>query len=873
MYVRITFIFFALFVPLFALNIRHGTRDTVQAHKLTLKQDFLYLETGHVTINPDFVSVIRPFNFDNIISLHDQLLTLTVRHDDVCDMIEAHYDPDVLFIKAAGYRTFRDEAIRICERLHMHLPEVRNVTDAQALARTLLRYGDSSCHSGPTFNAFLTAILFPDGENVKGAATTLCDQPNGSFDVPGFYRDYYGALNKSRTELPHRYQVNAAHSIDLCVGHRRPYHVYCQVPKAFSSRIREQLHLCRRHTQDMETAHASLTSSQNVLIQSIKVPFLPTNDHSSPFEPPNALPSSHKYVHFNVTKMKSTLKRGKREAFMFIVSIFSIIASVLSLLATQATPAHTNSTYESLMINTHDTSTKLDNLNRDYVLNFNSLRSFSSHVMTSMSFYDSYLRVLMSLQDNMLSFQSIVQALSYGQVTSEILSTRDIKFLERKLNIGGDTSLSYKPQDLIVRPVIYANTLSIQVDIPVIQHSKQATLFEVRPYPVFYNNIKYIVDCPIRHFAVYEHSSHFQTLTDDEYNSCLNINRPCLSRTPRVSSIYGNCASNQFFDINDSYLKHVPAPDNAPFLFTYHNETYFSVGSDTPLTFHCSENVRPGPDHELLLQGRGSFINPALCTFQALHMEFAPPKNIYTERYPLTEQFVLPDIVTQPPHTDFEQLSDNDAAIRILNFSNHSLLSATQKWLIALSISLFLLATFLILLYFSLPYYNIFQPSFRYVQSFFSCCDIPPLSSPSPPTSPGSTPRRRFPTLSTPPHASTPVTTRYADDITLTNTRCSESIATVSLSSPGSPHEPNSRPRVVLARPRPQPFSLRATYQAARKPQPPVAPQNPVEEIYARPRVLCPPKGEGNSTGMHDLDAPDTPVMVSSTAMSQNQDE
>ena len=73
MYVHITFVtFFALFVPLFALNIRHGTRDIVQAHKLTLKQDFLYLETGHVTINPDFVSVIRPFNFDNIISLQKQ---------------------------------------------------------------------------------------------------------------------------------------------------------------------------------------------------------------------------------------------------------------------------------------------------------------------------------------------------------------------------------------------------------------------------------------------------------------------------------------------------------------------------------------------------------------------------------------------------------------------------------------------------------------------------------------------------------------------------------------------------------------------------------------------------------------------------------
>ena len=858
MNVRISFLFCLIFLSLrvSSLSYRHGTRESVPKQKLTVKNDFLYLETGHVTINPDFVSVIRPFDFTNIYSLQDHLLTLTTQHDSVCDRIEDHFAPRNQFIKASPHTTFRKEAHRICQRLHMHLPEVRNVTDAQNLAKALLRHNDKTCHAGPTYQPLVDELLHPDGTDAQTSATTICDQPSGTFDVRARYRGYYEKVHQHYTFLTHRYQVNQAHSIDLCAGVNQSYPVYCQIPPAYHKRINQQLLLCRRHTNDMERAHASLTSSQNVLTQSITAPFLPGRDRALPFQhsAPETYNSHDLYPHLNMTHPDTFFKRSKRGAFMFIVSVFSIVASVLSLLATQAIPIHANMTYEALSINTQDTNIKLDNLDRDIMININSLRSFTSHVQASMSFYDSYLRILMSLQDNMLSFQGIVQALSYGQVTSEIMSSRDIEFLARKLNIGGDSALSYKPQDLVVRPVVFDGHLAVQIDIPVITASKQATLFEVRPYPIFYSNTKYVADCPIRHLAIYEHSNHFQSLTDDEYRSCLNVNHPCLARTPRISSMFGNCASNQFFDIDDQYLRHVPASDNAPFLFTFHNETYFSVGSDTPLTFHCSQNVRPGPDHELLLRGRGSFSNPALCTFQAFHMQYAPPKNIYTERHPIHEQFVLPDIVPRPVNREFEQLSDDDAAIRLLNFSNHSLLSPTHKWLIGLSVCTLFLILHLLVTYFYPPYARLPRILLEYLRGYFSCFEPPPpLSSPSPPTSPGSTPRPRFPTLTSSPKPASYVS-HYADDIAVMDTRCSDSIATISESIHGSPCERNVRPSVVLAQSHPNPPPSRSVSVASPlKPRPVFAQQNSVDQIYARPRLLHPRKKDVSGTGMHDI--------------------
>ena len=100
-------------------------------------------------------------------------------------------------------------------------------------------------------------------------------------------------------------------------------------------------------------------------------------------------------------------------------------------------------------------------------------------------------------------------------------------------------------------------------------------------------------------------------------------------------------------------------------------------------------------------------------------MKFTPPRNLYRMQSTLNEQFSLPDVANVPELSDFEQLDAADVAIRLINLSNASHLSATKKWLIALSIISFLVLLHTLLSYFWFSYRTLPYMLYNRINSFF----------------------------------------------------------------------------------------------------------------------------------------------------------
>ena len=185
------------------------------------------------------------------------------------------------------------------------------------------------------------------------------------------------------------------------------------------------------------------------------------------------------------------LERTKRGAFLFIVSAFSLVASVLTLMASSATDTTVRNTYDPLKVDTANVDVAMKNLDRDVHLTLSQVQTVSYQAQAEIAAYNAYLRILMSLQDNILSFQATIQALTYGQVTSQIISPVDIDILSNKLHIGGNMRLSRIPRDYIVNPVNVNGSVAIQIDIPVVTKEKLVTLFSIEKYPMFQDQLKY----------------------------------------------------------------------------------------------------------------------------------------------------------------------------------------------------------------------------------------------------------------------------------------------------------------------------------------------------------------------------------------------
>ena len=253
-----------------------------------------------------------------------------------------------------------------------------------------------------------------------------------------------------------------------------------------------------------------------------------------------------------------------------------------------------------------------------------------------MLLFQSHLRQVASFDAESTRFQSTLSSAQHGIVTNNILSDTDIKRVAEEVLARTRMELNPNPTSMSVRPTIHNGTLALKISIPLLDPRKAAKMYTAIPLPTFDpEGRKYTPACTHRKIAIMEDGHHFATLTDYEYQKCIENPARCVIGGPIHGIRSDNCLAKQFFDKDKPLVKH-KMDDDLPFFHTHNVTTIFSVPKNTEIELHC-ENIRAaGPDHVKTLSGKGSFNNELACRLEIpfYDLTYTPQKVIGTTVIP-----------------------------------------------------------------------------------------------------------------------------------------------------------------------------------------------------------------------------------------------
>ena len=171
-----------------------------------------------------------------------------------------------------------------------------------------------------------------------------------------------------------------------------------------------------------------------------------------------------------------------------VTGLIGLAASCTALTAVAQVRPNYDRHIQDLSINTETVATAFDNLQADLKVYFNQTQTYDLKVKEEDSLYTAFLRIVMTLQDNLIIFQNTITAIQYDMVTPDLLSQTEVEEMaddiRKKDQVEIDPLLSNYP----VQPVIVNGSLAIEIKIPVLEVNKQASLFSVYPYPTFNDN-------------------------------------------------------------------------------------------------------------------------------------------------------------------------------------------------------------------------------------------------------------------------------------------------------------------------------------------------------------------------------------------------
>ena len=626
--------------------------------QLLVKDDFIFLEQTRSSINPDYVSVVRPLDFSNMRSLASKLSELRDKHARICSLMQGNAENYTQFVQLPGPGG-HEKAFKACKAANMHLPEIRSHEDAFALSAFMRNHTLNECHAGIYYSHLTHTLLYTTNDmDAINPFVTFCD------DYTAYNFNPYENYKKHEKDWPHSYWRDDSSNIHLCTNKPELLPIICQAPKINSNdQLSRQASFCNKRTFELDETINHIKASVHNLEDSTRTsqtftpnydPLLhtaqmPPQTQAQPTRPPNSPETTTHYQQHPVYYPHNRSKRGLG-LISATVSFFSLLLSAISLLRNAATTAKISKSMSALKINTVDIASQLDQLSDDVYTSLDRLQTHAEYVRIENSLYQTFLRLLMNIQDNALSFQQTIQAINYGMITSEILSSLEITNIANEVALTTSQSLSTTPAEYLVKPVIFNSQLAVQIEIPLLDAAKSATIFQVIKYPSFAESKKYVPDCDTTFLAIYDNSNSYNELTTAEHSDCQEKHKRCVTTSPKLSSSVDHCAARQFFNSAPQASIFMASPDSSPFFFSHDSQTIFAVPSVLSLSFHCPLVDIAGPDHNLHLEGRGNFTNPGNCQFNTHDVSFSPPNRIPLDYSPaITSQFQTPELPQLSP--------------------------------------------------------------------------------------------------------------------------------------------------------------------------------------------------------------------------------
>jgi len=615
-------------IPDFSVEkLQTPTEISTAKQQILVKHDFIFLEQSRATINPDYISLVRPLDFSNMHSLLDKMTDLRNKHNNICSQMTDNAGNYTRFLFMDEYGDFT-HASKVCVNDNMILPEIRSHEDTYALSNLMRNFSLTETHAGVYYSHVSHRLQY---ESIDDSAMNDFVIYKGDKSLREFTP--YEQYNDDDKRWAHSYWKDSSQHMHLSPNVPEVLPIICQAPDIANDKLNKEAIFCQQRSRELDETIEQIKFS----IQDLE-----NNSHSTE---PNHSPFLPKPLSRVANKTETFLQRTKRVPVIVAIGFFTLLISTISLLRAEAVYAKISKSMSALKINTEEIATELDRLSEDVYTSLDRLQTHAEYVRIEDNLYQAFIRLLMNVQDNALSFQQTIQAIHYGMITSEILSSGDIATVAKEVALTTSQTMSTTPSEYKVKPVLIENRLAVQIEIPLLDDSKTATLFQIIKYPTFAQGKKYIPDCDATFLAIYDNSNSYNELTTAEYADCSAKHKRCTATGPKMTSTVDHCAARQFFGITDKPSVFSTSPDTSPFFFTHNSQTLFSVPHPLALSFHCPQVDIAGPDHQLQLVERGNFTNPGDCNFNTDQLEYSPSNKIELDYSPpITSQFSTPKL-------------------------------------------------------------------------------------------------------------------------------------------------------------------------------------------------------------------------------------
>lgn len=635
-----------------------ATSNPVDTAHLRVTQDLIFVEQGRTLLNSDVVAVNRDFDLSNLYDMLQNLTSLKNKHSEICAHLTRFLPSNKKFQFFEERREY-NAAKAFCESKGLSLPEIRTFADRIEMLTLFTKHSFIETHAAAYYSEAKANVVFPDLSPAINGIGFCGDKPWKTQDLKYTHLyDYYSHPHRN-VDRVHSYYLNQHNNVELCWNVHETLYTVCMSSETESqnSTTLQQIEFCTLRTDEISESLEPLIETVQLLQDTIDPSALvtppsvtsPNKDKRSTFQSdPMSNASLYDPVPFhqieNSTATETTsVRRSKRATTGAIfLSVLSLILQITGFLRSEAVLSGAATKIGNLEIDMHGVSNEVSHLSREIYSALNDMQEQAFLVDATQSIYQSYLRIMMTLQDSVLSFQNTIQAVQYNMVTSQLIDSNQLQRINTAVLSQTGNKISLDKSQYQVRPVLSNDRLSVQITIPLADREKEVRLYEVHQFPFFASGVKYHPVCDTAYLAIYEHDSSYNLLTSDEYHVCRSKMNFCQAKKPKYLSQIPNCATSQFFNRKDhAAIAHERSSDQAPFFLTAGQLTMFAVDHEMELAFDCEHIDKAGPDVVHKLVGRGNFTTPDSCRFSTDLMEFSKPTTLVLDpkASPVSSQF------------------------------------------------------------------------------------------------------------------------------------------------------------------------------------------------------------------------------------------
>ena len=576
-----------------------------------IRPDALLVPLARKAINSDYVTLTKGIDFSNLHEATDYLGQLTTAHAKVCQALKSQHAQKGLYtLLDGGQGRIRSEAAIFCNNLGMTLARPNTYAELMELRNFMLRnhlreiISDAAIPYSWDKGSMASQIKYPDGSSPFVTAT--------------MYWAHTGTLQHTASYSQQIvFRLDSNQDITIAADYEKTLPAVCQT-KPEKRNLDSETAFCDARTNDLANANQAIIGALDELTGTMPID-MATFD--------NSVMSSA--IKINITE-SNRQERSIIAAGAAAFAAITLLATTATAMANSARTATNTRNIASLHVDT--TQIKKDfeafaaNLNETMI----QMQTEDQLILHETRIFAAATNVKLGLQDNVVVFVHVMQTINYSQYSPLILSPAELARLQTTIFHQTSQKLSQHPTDYTIYPVLVDGRLGVNIEIPLLDHTRDATIFEVVPVPSFTDGRKVILDCDQRYVAMYEHSKTYNPMNENEVTACITSHKTCLARTPILDYDVDNCAARQFTEDHpvNSYRA---APDSTPFFHTINNVTIYSVPKLTRVDFHCPDIDRPGSDLVLNISARGYFVNPmGNCRFTTQYSEYTPPIEKYS---------------------------------------------------------------------------------------------------------------------------------------------------------------------------------------------------------------------------------------------------